>query len=416
MNAAEREAIVAEERAKVAANRQAADAYVLDLQTRARAQGRTIAAEEFEELRAVGARRGDLGLMRVAGDAALAGAPTATPAPAASAPRVAPSRRKVTAAEVDRAIGAWLDAQDADLPAAPTVGARAAAPPTRGPRSLVHLLGRVFDTPHLIVPDKARVIVEVLDAHMRGIAPRLEREEAEEGERRAYRVTASGVAVLPIVGTLVNKAGSMDALSGLVSYQQLGQDLERALADPSVRGVLLDVDSPGGECGGCFELVEKVVAARASVPIYAVANPMAASGGYALAAAASKVYAPAVSYVGSIGVYSMHLDQSKYDAARGLAYTYIFAGARKVDGNPHAPMGAAERAATQERIDALYAIFVDSVARNRGMKPAAVRATEAAVLLGEQAKKAGLIDVVGGVDRALADLEREVATGGGRRW
>jgi signal peptide peptidase SppA len=274
----------------------------------------------------------------------------------------------------------------------------------------VRLASRVFDTPHLIQPEKGRVIISALSERL-GVKPLIDGvffwDEDEEKDRAVYDVV-DGVAIIDVSGTLVAKAGAMDAMSGLTSYQALGQHLERALADRSVDAILFDIDSPGGECAGCFELADKIHAARQKKPIYAVANPLAASGAYAIAAAASKVFAPAVSYVGSIGVYTVHVDQSKYDAERGVAYEYTYAGARKIDGNPHAPMTDEARKATQERIDSLYGIFVASVAHNRGMTEDAVRATEAGVLLGEQALAAGLIDTVGGRDEALAELKAAV--------
>lgn len=271
----------------------------------------------------------------------------------------------------------------------------------------LRLAERVLATPHLISAEKGRVILSALAPRL-GIKPIVDVSLFDLGgpeEDRAGYEVVDRIAVIDVSGTLVAKGGYMDALSGVTSYQALGQALERALADREVDGILLDVDSGGGECVGCFELADKIAAARSTKPIYAVANAMAASAAYALAAATEKVFAPEVSYVGSIGVYTVHVDQSKADAEYGVAFEYVYAGARKVDGHPHGPLTDAARQATQDRVDQLYEIFVASVAQNRGLDEKAVRATEAGVFLGAQALERGLIDHVGTVENALAALK-----------
>lgn len=280
---------------------------------------------------------------------------------------------------------------------------------TKRTRSLPHLESRLFDTPHLLMREKADVIraafVERLDRISADpLAFFFDDEDEEEQDKARYELV-DGVAVLSVSGTLVQRSAGMNALSGLKSYSEIGQDLDAALADPQVEAVLLDLDSPGGECGGCFELVDKVFAARATKPIHAVANPLACSAAYALASAAERLTVPAVSYVGSIGVITVHRDQSKYDEKLGVSYTSIYAGERKNDGDPHAPLPDEARAAIQSRIDQIYEVFVGAVARNRGLDPAAVKATQAGVFLGEEAVKAGLADAVGSRDDAIAALK-----------
>jgi signal peptide peptidase SppA len=269
---------------------------------------------------------------------------------------------------------------------------------------LHHLADRVFGTPLLVTREKGEVILSVLAERFGIEAPLAEIPSFQEREAASYKVDG-GVAVIPVVGTLVNKTSGMEAMSGMTSYASIGAQLEQALADPRVSAILLDVDSPGGECAGMLELAERIYAARSVKPIHAVANPMAASAAYALAAAASHITAPAVSAVGSIGVITFHRDESKANEARGVKVTAIHAGARKADGSPHAPLSDDARAALQSRADGIYELFVDHVAKSRGMKASAVRSTEAGVFLGEAAKANGLVDAIGGKDEALRALK-----------
>jgi ClpP class serine protease len=87
-----------------------------------------------------------------------------------------------------------------------------------------------------------------------------------------------------------------------------------------------------------------------------------------------------------------------------LAWTFVHAGAAKVDGNPHQPLSDSARATLQADVDALYGKFTTLVAERRRLSPEAIRATEAAVYRGDQAVAAGLADKVGTLRVALADL------------
>ncbi|MBX6323639.1 MAG: S49 family peptidase, partial [Rhodospirillaceae bacterium] len=85
-------------------------------------------------------------------------------------------------------------------------------------------------------------------------------------------VAAEGIAVVPVVGPLVSRGDWLTALLGAVSYAEVGDAVEAALADPAARAVLLELDSPGGEVGGLFDLIERLAALRANAgkPLWAV--------------------------------------------------------------------------------------------------------------------------------------------------
>jgi ClpP class serine protease len=103
----------------------------------------------------------------------------------------------------------------------------------------------------------------------------------------------------------------------------------------------------------------------------------------------------------------MHVDQSGADAKRGVVYTPIYAGARKVDFNPHAPISDATRAIAQAEVDRIYELFVDAVAGNRKMKPEDVKATEAGIFPAQDAAALGLIDAVESFDTTLQAITAE---------
>lgn len=222
----------------------------------------------------------------------------------------------------------------------------------------------------------------------------------------SYVLTEGGIAVVPIVGPLVTRGDWLTSLLGASDYGEIASAVEAALADPSVRAVLLEIDSPGGEVGGLFDLVDHLASllAEASKPLWAVASEGALSAGFAIASVADRLYVTRTAEVGSVGVVAIHVDESAADAMAGHKWTLIHAGQKKVDGNPHEPLSPEAFADIQADVDALHAELVGLIARNRHMSAAAVGATEAAIYRGQRAVAVGFADRVGTVGQALADL------------
>ncbi|MBI4902411.1 MAG: S49 family peptidase [Acidobacteria bacterium] len=276
-------------------------------------------------------------------------------------------------------------------------------------KHLPHLAMRVFDTPLLIAPQKLEVILGVLAPHLGLEVPvPVAAVAVQPASRKPYEVTPDGIAIIPVEGTLVHKSYGMDAVSGMRSYVEIQQEVEDAATDPAVKGILLDVDSPGGEVAGVFELADTIYAARSAKPIVAVANANALSGAYLLASCAQRVYSGQSSSLGSIGVIVSHLDVTGSDEKLGFKYTIMHAGARKADFNPHVPLSDEARATIEAELNRTYGMLVKAVARNRGLPEASVRETEAARYFGEDAVNVRLADRLGTRQDALADLRQAV--------
>ena len=266
---------------------------------------------------------------------------------------------------------------------------------------LPHLAARLFGTPLLVHRAKLDVILAVLGERLNLAAP------AADLAIPVPRVTPaqpSGIAVIPIHGTLVKRVLGMEAASGLTSYGGIAQEIDAALADPLVQGILLDIDSPGGEASGSFELARKIRHAATQKPLWAVANDAAYSAAYALAASAQRLIVTETGGVGSIGVIALHIDQSAKDAQEGYRYTAVTAGAHKNDFSPHHPLSDEAKAELQAEVDRLYGLFVEHVTAMRSLNADAVRATEAGLYFGANAITAGLADAVSSFETALADF------------
>ena len=269
---------------------------------------------------------------------------------------------------------------------------------------LPHIASRVLDTPLAIGQAKLEAILAVIGPRIGIEAPAPAVMNGDGRRRGANLVTPEGIAVIPVFGTLVKRAGAIEAASGLTSYGHLEDRIMDAATDPAVRAVLLDVDSPGGEAAGVFDLSDLVYEARSLKPVWAVADEEAFSGAYAIASAAERLIVPRTGGLGSIGVVAVHVDRSARDAMEGFRTTTVYAGAAKNDFNPHETLKDGARQTLQAEVDRVYALFVDTVARNRGLTADAVRATEARLFFGEDAVRAGLADEVGTLRDALAAL------------
>lgn len=281
-----------------------------------------------------------------------------------------------------------------------------------------HLAQRVFNTPLLMHPQKLDAIIAGIGQRLLGtpepltavaaaagteLAPEMFTTQRGTRTERGWRLV-DGVAVVNAMGALVHRT-RLDADSTLlIGYNDLAADLEDAMAHPDVHAVLQVYDSPGGEVAGAFEYGQRVLDLRGRKPMVAIADGLAASAAYLGASAADEVVITSTGYAGSVGVVMRHVDLSRALANEGIQVTHIFAGAHKVDGNPYEPLPAAVRADLQADIEGLYSMFVQAVARHRGMGEQAVRDTRAAVFRGQAAIGAGLADRISTTDALISEL------------
>lgn len=217
--------------------------------------------------------------------------------------------------------------------------------------------------------------------------------------------------MLQVVGTLAHRVDAIDAMSGMSSYETIAEELDRLAADPDVDGILLEVDSFGGEAAGCFDLADRIRAAREKKPVYGVASQYACSAAYALLSQCDRVFVPQSGEVGSIGVVTTHVDRTGEAAQKGIRVTHVYAGQHKVDFSPFASLGAEAQARLVDEVGQLYEQFLGVVEGGRGadrLSADGARATEALTFIGQKAVDAGLADEVGDKAAAMAALQAEV--------
>ncbi len=237
--------------------------------------------------------------------------------------------------------------------------------------------------------------------------------ESDDSDRSDGRVFAfypdTGIAYIPIEGELVHRFGHLEPFSGMTGYDAIKHKVQDAAEDSAVKGILLDIDSPGGEVFGVDGTAEAIFQAREAKPIWALVNEQATSAAYWLASAAHAVFAPVTSECGSIGVVRLHVDMSGALEKEGLAVTIITAGAHKVDGHPFAELPDDVREALQLEVNAIHELFVGVVARNRGLAVERVMGTEAAIFRGPPAMAIGLVDAVASEDEVFQGFAERLA-------
>lgn len=267
----------------------------------------------------------------------------------------------------------------------------------------------LFNHPLMISEQKLNVILSLLGPRFNldlGGLPAQEMAQISDQERSraGYRVQ-NGVAIIGIYGPLLHRRMASDYPSGgPTTYAEIRRAIDLALVDDGVSSLVLDVDSPGGEVHGAFDLADHIYASRGVKPITSVVNESAYSAGYLLASSASRIVIPRTGGAGSIGVIATHADFSRAEDAAGITVTHVFAGARKADFSPHQPLSGEAMTSLQAMVDDTYEMFVETVARNRGMKTQAVRDTQAGIFEGKKAVAAKLADEVSAADKAIASI------------
>jgi len=208
-------------------------------------------------------------------------------------------------------------------------------------------------------------------------------------------------AIIQVIGPLSMRSDFWTWYFGGSSYEVIRQDFKAALDDNEVETIIFEIDSPGGEVSGLFDLVDEIKSARGQKKIIAVINEIAYSAAYAIASAADEIYITKTGGAGSIGVIAMHTDISKMNEAAGIKYTPIFNGARKNDFTPHEPLTQEAYNVVKSEVDDIADIFISTVANNRGLSPDTIKNMQAGIFQGQKAINAGLADEIKSLSNIL---------------
>jgi signal peptide peptidase SppA len=281
-------------------------------------------------------------------------------------------------------------------------------------KAYLRIMTAVYGNIWAIEREKLEDIVGFLELKMEGGVPdghiladiKAASEVAAARVQKASAVSSGSVAVLPLYGLIMQRGNMMGDVSGPrgTSVEQFKQQFRQALNDPSVKAIVIDVDSPGGAVSGVDELAAEIYAARGKKEITAVVNCQCASAAYYIASSATKIVASPSSMTGSIGVYAALRDETAMLEKAGVKYTLVTYGENKAAGDPRVPTSAGAVAELQETVNAFGTMFDKSVARGRKVTQAQVRADfgQGRMFTAQQAKKLGMVDDIGTLDDVLA--------------
>lgn len=272
-----------------------------------------------------------------------------------------------------------------------------------------HILSRVTDSPWLITESALAAITQLLEARIHSTEHVIATPSADERSESITRIEPSpGVEVITARGMFGKHLSMMEMMCGGCDYDVIADLIAGAAADPAVRAIVLQLDSPGGTAVGCAESFARINAIRAQSgkKVYAFIDTRACSAAYYLAAACDGIFCTPTASLGCIGSILTIEDRSAELATKGIRRLTIKSASMKDIGNPDRAPTSAEISELQQRIDFLGAMFKRDVMAGRGRVADEVF-EKGLTYFGEQAVVLGLADgVVNSLRDVVAQLEK----------
>jgi len=232
-------------------------------------------------------------------------------------------------------------------------------------------------------------------------------DDDDDQEKKPYRIE-KGIAVIDIHGPLIKRArGFFARLFGIVGMVQIGETFQSAMLDPDIKGVFLDVDSPGGSVSGTSDLADIIFEARGTKPILTFADDQMTSAAQWIGGSADFVaVANESTRLGSVGVVGVHFDFVDRAKELGIRPTVFSAGKFKAIGNQFEHLSGDDKKYIQSQFSYLHSLFIDAVARNTGIPKSKLNSDlkEARVFMGSQGIKVGLAHKIMNRSQAMALL------------
>jgi len=215
------------------------------------------------------------------------------------------------------------------------------------------------------------------------------------------------IAVIYAAGTINSGKSGYDPVNGeIAGSDTLIEYIRQARRDPSIRAIVLRIDSPGGSAAASDAIWRELMIARnerADRPVVASMSDLAASGGYYIAMPAEVIVAQPSTLTGSIGIFGGKFVTGGVYEKLGARIESTSIGKHAESNSPARPYNADELKKLQEQLQSFYDQFVEKVAESRHSTPEKIdRIAQGRVWTGQQAKQNGLVDALGGLDGAIA--------------
>jgi protease-4 len=214
----------------------------------------------------------------------------------------------------------------------------------------------------------------------------------------------SKIAVIYATGTISRGDSHPESPNGpILGSDTLVEHIRTARGDDTIKAIVLRVDSPGGSAVASDVIWRELLLTRNEKPVVASMSDVAASGGYYIAMAAHQIVAQPGSLTGSIGVVMGKVVLGGTADKIGASIGSVSRGRMADMNSPVRPYSAEERKKIEEQMQATYDAFVEKAAQGRNTTPEKIDAiAQGRVWTGQQAKDLGLVDELGGLERAIA--------------
>jgi signal peptide peptidase SppA len=213
----------------------------------------------------------------------------------------------------------------------------------------------------------------------------------------------NGIAIITVSGVLFKRSWF---LTDMIDLQN---EIFAAFNSSKVRGILLRVESPGGEVFGLYELISQIKNVQKIKPVRAYIEDVGASAAYRVAAVTERIGANYPAEVGSIGTYAVVADYSEYVKKEGIKIHIIKTGKYKGLGEMGSEVTKDQLAYVEKRVEELNDMFIADIATGRNMSIDAVRAVaDGRTYLATEAKNLKLIDDVTTFDQMVADFVESI--------
>ena len=209
------------------------------------------------------------------------------------------------------------------------------------------------------------------------------------------------------------KIGVVEIEGAITDMKEAMEDVVKFKEDDSIKGVILRINSPGGEVGPTQEIYSEIKKLKKSKKVYVSMGSVCASGGYYLAVTGEKVYASPSTITGSIGVIMEQAVVEDLMKKIGIESNTIKSGPLKDTGSPFRKMREDEKKYLQSLIDSIYEQFVNDVAEGRKMPVDQVKQlADGRIYTGLQAKDTGLIDNIGTFYDVVDEMQKDLGIKG----
>ncbi len=247
--------------------------------------------------------------------------------------------------------------------------------------------------------DRLRKATVGEDEDLRLVSPgRLLRDAKGKTKKNAK---AKRIAVIFAEGEIVSGPGSLDRIGS----ETLREDIEEARIDEEIAAIVVRINSPGGDALASDVIWREMRMADEDLPVVVSMGDVAASGGYYIAAGARYIFAEPTTITGSIGVFRIMLNTERFFKNKtGVNFDRAVTHPYADIGNSNRPMLPAESEVIQKQVERVYRRFLDVVEEGRGFEQRSdlEKIAEGRVWSGSRAKEIGLVDELGGLDKAIA--------------